>query len=1355
MIMGAQYRFSLIYVLGLLTLVAGAIVIVLAGLAMAGWIFGFGVFDSWLSLRSGHSGAVSPGMSPDAALCFILCGIALWVLRDSAESASTGKAPTEKFLFEAALIRASLIKTPDEDSENALESYIDEMDDSELDKLKKSGFSSGYSRRLAQLSASIAAAIAVAGLAGYLFGWDASVGGWLAQLAAALGHWSGQGAITARMAPSAALAFLLNGVALTMLDVETRRGARPAQHLALIALFLSIVVALGHIYQVSSLYSIFTAEGWPEMTALTAGIFVALSIGVVCARPRSGLMSLLTSQSVGGTMAWRMLPAAILAPVALGWLQLFGEKVGYFDRPFGTSLLVLSSILFFIILIWRSAAAMHKLDNERVTAESALYKAYTDVQRRLGEQTAELMRANQDLWAEMIERERLEGDLWRDREELADIFENAPVCAHRISPDGIILWANQTDLHLLGYSRNEYVGHHMSEFHADPSVVDEMLGRLWQGEDLDNYEVHLRAKDGSIRLVQISSNSLWKDNNLVYAHCYTRDITESRLIEDSLLESEKNAWLEVERAEAIYQASPIGMALVDYNLRYVRVNQVMGEMLGQVSGLPLERIIGVTSREFAPQLAGLTETHFSRVFGGGESLVNIELRPKTAAGAGVERDWLASFYPLKDSDGVTLGVNVVAQDITERKQTELRLQERDALYQRIVDCSRLMVWMSGPDRVLNFFNKGWLDYTGRRLEQELENGWVEGVHPEDFARCLETYVEAFNVGSDFEMEHRLRRRDGEYRWVLNHGAPWMNSDGTLAGYIGFCLDIHERREAEDALRSSEEFSRGILENSADRIEALNLDGKLISMNRRGLKIMEIDDFSMYAGADWVDLWESEWRDGARQAIEAAKTGAEGRFTGSCKTMKGALKWWEAMVSLARDRRGNPTCLVAILRDITETREIENERDDLLSRERVAREEAEDANRLKDEFLATVSHELRAPLNAIQGWVKLLRNGKLNPEEAARALETVERSTRAQNRIISDLLDVSRIITGKLRLNVRPLQPSVVIESVVDSLAAAAEAKEISIELALDREAGPISGDSDRLRQILWNLIANAIKFSYKQGRVEVKLERVGSNVEITVSDMGAGIASDFLPYVFDRFRQGDGSSTRRQGGLGLGLAIVRHLTEMHGGSVRAESAGVDQGAAFSLKFPLITQAQFKDHGWKQIIADGAGIAGVDARARLNPPGMGQAPELGGLRVLAVDDDSDARDLIKTILTQCGAVVETANSIGQALAVFERPEEWQPELLISDIEMPEADGYQLIRKLREIESERERRIPAIALTARARVEDRLRSLSAGFQMHVTKPVEPEELLTIVASLTGRLGKPRSLFEANDAVRQEVG
>jgi PAS domain S-box-containing protein len=785
-----------------------------------------------------------------------------------------------------------------------------------------------------------------------------------------------------------------------MLDVETRGGARPAQHLGLIALFLSLLVALGQAYKTSSLQNFILAEGWPEMTTLMAMIFVALSIGVVCARPRSGLVSLLSSASAGGYIARRLAPAAIVIPVIIGSSALLGVKAGYFEAPSAALLITAVSILAFLGLIWRSALRLRDVDADRTLAETALCKAYSDLEQRVNEQEAELRRANQDVWAEMIERER---------------------------------------------------------------VAEE-------------------SQEG----------------------------------------------------------------------------------------------------------------------------------------------------------------------LTERMRIETRLRESDARFSQLVDSAPAMIWVSDADKVCNFFNKSWLDHTGRAptfMAPIAENGWAEDLHPEDLGRCLKIYDEAFDNHREFTMEYRLRRHDAQYRWIYNRCAPLFDSDGVdgadgakkvFVGYIGYCLDIHDRKERE--------------------------------------------------------------------------------------------------------------------------RLLENERDELLSREKVLREESEDANRLKDEFLATVSHELRAPLNAIHGWVKLLREGHLNQEETARALEIIERGARAQSRIISDLLDVSRIITDKLRLNSRPIRPAAAIESAVESLRQAADAKEIDIELDLDDQAGPVAGDSDRIRQIVWNLVSNAIKFTPDRGQVRVKSERVGKYVEITISDTGVGIAPDFLPIVFDRFRQGDGSSTRRQGGLGLGLAIVRRLTEMHGGSVQVQSPGPHQGATFVVRLPLIAQASDETNDTYEAnethVSHGS-HAPYTSDTPHAPEAVDQAPELDGLRVLAVDNDSDARDLIKTILTQYGAVVETAGSTSQALTFFERPEEWQPELLISDIEMPEADGYQLIRKLREMESRRGRRAPAIALTAYARTEDRLRSLSAGFDMHVTKPVEPMELLTIVANLTGRLSSSRNLYETDNIARSMAG
>ena len=404
-----------------------------------------------------------------------------------------------------------------------------------------------------------------------------------------------------------------------------------------------------------------------------------------------------------------------------------------------------------------------------------------------------------------------------------------------------------------------------------------------------------------------------------------------------------------------------------------------------------------------------------------------------------------------------------------------------------------------------------------------------------------------------------------------------------------------------------------------------------------------------------------------------------------------------------------------------------ERARLYEAEQRARLEAETANRMKDDFLATISHELRSPLNSILGWVTLLREGSLSEEATARALQTVERSARAQNRIISDLLDVSRIINGQLRLNVRTLEPAPIIEAGVEAVRPAADAKGVLMKTALDRRAGAISGDSDRLQQVVWNLVSNAIKFTPRGGIVEVRLEQVGSHVELAVSDTGAGISPEFLPFIFDRFRQADSSSTRKQGGLGLGLAIVRHLVELHGGTVHAESEGANRGAVFVVKIPLTSLDGV-------VLEERVHLAATLDAAKLDCP-----PPLVGLRVLVVDDETNVRDLLSAILAKCDADVRTAASAAEALAIFGDGTQWRPEVLIADIEMPEADGYELMRQVRRLPPECGGRVPAVALTAHARVKDRMKALAAGFQMHVPKPVEPAELLTVLGSVTGRLAR----------------
>ncbi|HEX8494930.1 MAG TPA: response regulator [Pyrinomonadaceae bacterium] len=410
-------------------------------------------------------------------------------------------------------------------------------------------------------------------------------------------------------------------------------------------------------------------------------------------------------------------------------------------------------------------------------------------------------------------------------------------------------------------------------------------------------------------------------------------------------------------------------------------------------------------------------------------------------------------------------------------------------------------------------------------------------------------------------------------------------------------------------------------------------------------------------------------------------------------------------------------------EVIERQQAEQENAKLLVREQAARAEAEAANRMKDEFLATLSHELRTPLTAILGWSHLLRSGKLPPDTMDSAIETIERNARAQSQLIDDLLDVSRIITGKLRLDTRAIEPAGILEAAVNSVRPAAEAKDIQLDLEITQATGLVMGDPNRLQQVAWNLLSNAIKFTEAGGRVGVHLTRANSHVEIIVSDTGQGIKPEFLPYVFDRFRQADGTTTRTHGGLGLGLAIVRHLVELHGGKILADSPGEGLGATFTVQLPLIV---------RNAVAGDTGGAATDDASGAKP----SASLLKGLRVLVVDDEEDSLDLILTVLAACGAEVKSAASAAAALAELEQ---WNPDLLISDIGLPGEDGYSLIRKIRAHESTRHRSIPAIALTAYASVEDRLRALSAGFQMHVTKPLEPSELVAVVANLVGRSAK----------------
>jgi signal transduction histidine kinase/CheY-like chemotaxis protein len=570
--------------------------------------------------------------------------------------------------------------------------------------------------------------------------------------------------------------------------------------------------------------------------------------------------------------------------------------------------------------------------------------------------------------------------------------------------------------------------------------------------------------------------------------------------------------------------------------------------------------------------------------------------------------------------------------------------------------------------------------------------------------------------------------------------PFIVAGGMLISLLFFFVtraQVRARAAAETAARSlaqSEARFRTLVEQSPLSTQILAPDGRTLQVNRAweelwGVTLDQLRDYNMLKDEQLV----------AKGIMPYIERGFAGEATDipailydPNETIPGRTthadprRWVRAVIYPVRDEQGRIREVVLVHQDITEQKR--------------AQEELAEANRIKDEFLATLSHELRTPLTSILGWARMLATGALDDSMKTRAAEIIERNARAQTQLIDDLLDVSRVITGKLRLDVRPVALARTVETVVDSMKPAAAARDLHVELQLDPAAGEVFGDPDRLHQIIGNLLSNAIKFTPPGGRIGVRSQLLDGHVELRVSDTGQGIAPDFLPHIFDRFRQADSSITRRHGGLGLGLAIVHHLVELHGGTVRAESAGIGHGATFIVRLPVagLPVAAGGSRNEADRGKQSAGEANDQAASRnpnsaISPGREPQSAVLSGLRVLVVDDDADTLTLLKTMLVREGAEVAAVSSAAEALTLVPR---FFPEVLVSDISMPDVDGYELLRKVRALPGDFGGQVPALALTAHARAEDRAQTLAAGYQAHVVKPVEPAQLIEQIATLAGR-------------------
>jgi PAS domain S-box-containing protein len=600
--------------------------------------------------------------------------------------------------------------------------------------------------------------------------------------------------------------------------------------------------------------------------------------------------------------------------------------------------------------------------------------------------------------------------------------------------------------------------------------------------------------------------------------------------------------------------------------------------------------------------------------------------------------------------------------------------------------------------------------------------WAEFLHSEDRERVERELETALAERKEFNTEHRIVRPDGEVRRILVRGTTVFDSRNHPISMSGINLDVTEFRQAEESLYESEERFRQIAENIDAVLWIRNFaSGKLEFFSSGSERLWGIPAEKLMAGSSqWFEYIHPDDRAVAsammQEQIAKANLDLEYRIV----TPEGKMRWVRDRAFAIKDRNGLPQRIVGFSVDTTERKQAEEIKAELLAREQEARAQAEAANRTKDEFLAIVSHELRSPLNAMLGWARVLRSEDVDQQTHDHAIQVIEQSAEMQSRLIEDLLDSARIASGKLRIESRPVNLLPAIRSAIDTVFQEAERKGISIETDLDADANQVMGDAGRLQQIVWNLLANAVKFTPAGGKIFVTLKQEPSWATITVRDTGIGIKADDLPNIFDRFQQVDSSSTRRAGGLGLGLALVKNLVELHHGTITAASDGERLGSLFTVRLPLLSETSLKSE---------SGIQGTSGP-------LSFPPVLAGLRILAVDDEAAVRDLVATLLKKYGAVVTSAASAAEAIALLTNDDNaGQFDLLVSDIGMPGENGYALMRRIRQL-PEPIGQIPAVALTAFGRSEDRISALEAGFQMHVPKPVEPVELMMVIASLTGR-------------------
>ncbi|WP_295995399.1 ATP-binding protein [Rugamonas sp.] len=793
---------------------------------------------------------------------------------------------------------------------------------------------------------------------------------------------------------------------------------------------------------------------------------------------------------------------------------------------------------------------------------------------------------------------------------------------------------------------------------------------------------------------------------------YLQDITQRKADERALREG-------ATRLQVALAAGQLGDWSWDAASDLVTLGRRAAEMLDLPQATPVSwHILRARLHEDDRETARLA---FAQLHAGGGDY-QLECRALRRDGA---RRWLSIVgHASYGDDAALLGLSGMVRDITPRKAAEDTLRQGEEELRALANSIPQLAWIAHADGAMSWYNQRWYDYTGTTPEQAIGAGWRAPYDGACLEQMLARWERSLRSGDPFEMEFPIRGADGQFRWFLTRANPVRDGAGRLLRWFGTSTDVDQVKRVQEALREESSI-----------LELLNSTGTALAgtLDLRAL-LQEVSDAAtrisgarcgalLYCGA--AAPLTALSGSGAEALLPGAPAAAalRSRLAVPVVSRSGQrigsllLGHPEAAMFGARTERivGGIAAQAAVAIDNTRlyeaAQQASEERKVLLDSERSARAEAEHSNRMKDEFLATLSHELRTPLSAILGWAQVLRRGTRDPADLQRGLQSIERNARAQAQLIEDLLDMSRITAGKVLLDMQTVAPAGVIDAAVEALRPAADAKNIRLEIRCGAEVGAIAGDPSRLQQVIWNLLSNALKFTPKDGAVRIAARQLGRHAEISVSDSGIGIRAEFLAHVFERFRQADASTTRKHGGLGLGLAIVKHLVEQHGGTVGVSSPGEGLGATFTLLLPL------------------AGSSAAAPAAAEDPA----ARDLARLKVLVVDDEADARELIERILTDCNAEVFQAADAAQALQLLLNE---RPDALVSDIGMPEVDGFDLLTLVRALGAQRGGALPAIALTAFARPEDRQRALSIGFQAHVSKPVEAAQLIATLAAVCHR-------------------